>query len=89
MKNDNKYLKKMEIIIKARGGRHETYTSIFVDSSISSTLLDREEMVNIDSVQFVDSKSSDELWCCRKATVDDLIDELRRAKECFRSWCWW
>lgn len=77
MKPDTKYLKKMEIVIKARGGNHETYTSIFVDSSISSILLDREEMINIDSVQFIDSKSSDDWWCCRKATVNDLIDELR------------
>ena len=77
MKPDTKYIKKMEIVIKAKGGLHETYTSIFVDSSISSTLLNREEMVNIDSVQFVDSKSSDDLWCCRKVTMNDLIDELR------------
>ena len=77
MKQDVKYLKKMEIIIKSSDCRHESYTTVYVDSTIADALITREPMLNVDSVEFVNKSTGNDWWYARRSEVNDLIEYLR------------
>lgn len=79
MITDEKYLKRMELVIKARGGKQEIHTTVYVDSSIVDTVLDRGKMEDVDSVQLLEREDDVGWWYCRKAEVDDLVKHLKKA----------
>jgi len=81
MKTNEKYLKKIELIVKSRDCLHESFTTVFVDQSIADALIDRGQMTNIDSVEFVNKSTVGDWWHARPTTIDDLVEHLRRENQ--------
>ena len=78
---DEKFLKSMDLVIKARNGKREIHTVVYVDSTIVDTLIARGKIEGVNSVQFFERRTEDSgWWYCRRAEVDDLVDHLRRIK---------
>lgn len=45
-------LKKMYITIRSRGGKSVAETAVWIDSGIENVLINRGEIIDVDSVQF-------------------------------------
>ena len=59
------HLKKMYITIRSRGGKTVTETAIWIDPVIEKVLLDRGEIIDLDSVQFFnDDTTESKRWRC-------------------------
>lgn len=62
-----KYLKQIELIIKAKNGQREIITTVYIDSTIIDSIIDRGKIEEVNSVQFVNKKGKDSwLDCCEK-----------------------
>jgi predicted nucleic-acid-binding Zn-ribbon protein len=86
MKTEKKFLKEMNLVIKARGGTREIHTTFYVDSTIVDTVIGRGKIVDVDSVQFIEKQSKEcGWWCCRRAEVADLIDHLKDVRS-YNGW---
>jgi len=80
MKTNNKYLKRIELVVKTNNGQHESFTTVYVDYTIADALVARGK-VDVDSVQFVDKPNdNNNYWVSRRAEVSDLIEYLRSIK---------
>ena len=78
MKADIKLLKEMIIVVIARGGKREIYTTVYIDSTVVDNVIGRGKIEDIVSIQFLDKNTdNDGWWYCRKAELSDLINHLR------------
>jgi len=81
MKTEEKFLKEMVLVIKARNGKREIYTTLYIDSTIADEVVSRGKIECVDSVQFIDRRTEDsDWWYSRRAEVDDLVDYLRQIR---------
>ena len=85
MTTDKKLLKEMDLVIKARNGRREIHTVVYVDSAIEDTVIGRGKIECVDSVQFNDRRTEDNSWWyCRRAKVNDLIEYFKDVRSYHR-----